>query len=277
MISQDFKQRIKVGAIFLLQIYKVTTGTLLSLFVPQACSSDDYLDGSYTGLSNSDNGSRICTLQENFDNADGYHKTVLYWNMFSMFTFFTYYLIELRREEWAIKYLDIDNNKSDNSLKEIIRQEPELDRRMDKLNLLYYRTLMFNCGTYGINLGLSAKLVKDGYHSSSTLSCFISFALLVLMKLYNSLEVAQQSVKNDKMTSAYMSEFVSFNVLDEDYVKAKLENTLHKEEEELKNELRLEEIPITIEENRQARPDTPKPPKPPKPPKSLEVIIPSPI
>jgi hypothetical protein len=233
---------------------------LLSLFVPQACSSD--------GSSDSDNGSRICTLQENFDNADGYHKTVLYWNMFSMFTFFTYYLIELRREEWAIKYLDIDNDKPDNSLKEIIRQEPELDRRMDKLNLLYYRTLMFNCGTYGINLGLSAKLVKDGYHSSSTLSCFISFALLVLMKLYNSLEVAQQSVKNDKMTSAYMSEFVSFNVLDEDYVKAKLENTLHKEEEELKNELQLEEIPITIEDNRQARPDTPKPPK------SLEAIIP---
>jgi len=262
MISQDFKQRIKVGAIFLLQIYKVTTGTLLSLFVPQACSSDDYLDDYSDG---SYNGSRICTLQENFDNADGYHKTVLYWNMFSMFTFFTYYLIELRREEWAIKYLDIDNNKPDNSLKEIIRHEPDLDRRMDKLNLLYYRTLMFNCGTYGINLGLSAKLVKDGYHSSSTLSCFISFALLVLMKLYNSLEVARQSVKNDKMTSAYMSEFVSFNVLDEDYVKAKLENTLHKEEEELKNELQLEEIPITIEENRQDRPDTPKP---------LEVIIP---
>ena len=60
--------------IFLLQIYKVTTGTLLSLFVPQACSSD--------GSSDSDNGSRICTLQENYDNADGYHKTVLYWNMF---------------------------------------------------------------------------------------------------------------------------------------------------------------------------------------------------
>ena len=80
---------------------------------------------------------------------------------------------------------------------------------------------MFNCGVYGINLGLSAKLVKDGYHSSSTLSCFASFSLLVLMKLYNSLEVARQSVKNDKMMSAYMSEFVSFNVLDKDYVEAK--------------------------------------------------------
>ena len=34
--------------------------------------------------------------------------------------------------------------------------------------------------------------------------------------------VATQSVKNDKMMSAYMSEFVSFNVLDADYVNAKL-------------------------------------------------------
>ena len=35
------------------------------------------------------------------------------------------------------------------------------------------------------------------------------------------MEVARQSVKNDKMMSAYMSEFVSFNVLDADYLKEK--------------------------------------------------------
>ena len=53
-----------------------------------------------------------------------------------------------------------------------------------------------------------SKLVKDKYHSMSTVSCFFSFSLLVLMKLYNSLVVARQSVKNDKMMSAYMNEFV---------------------------------------------------------------------
>jgi len=211
MIDEDIVQRIKVAGIFLLQIYKVTTGTLLSLFVPQSCNN------------------QICTIQENYDNSDGYHKTVLYWNMFSMFTFFTYYLIELRREEWAIKWLDIDNDKPDNHLKHIIVKEPILDKKMDSLNKFYYRSLLFNCGVYGINLFLSIKLIKDGYHSSSTLSCFISFVLLVLMKLYNSVVVAHQSVKNDKMMSAYMSEFVSFNVLDADYVKGKepteLDNT----------------------------------------------------
>jgi len=240
MISQDFKQRVKVAGLFLLQIYKVTTGTMLSLFVPQACSSSD---------GSSDNESRICTLQENFDNSDEYHEMVLYVNMFSMFTFFTYYLVELRREEWAIKYLDIDNDKPDNSLKGIIRADPLLDKNMDKLNLLYYRSLIFNCGIYAINLGLSAKLVKDDYHSSSTLSCFISFSLLVLMKLYNSLEVAHQSVTNDKMTSAYMSEFVSFNVLDSDYIDEQIKLKMN-------NEIKLEEI--TLEDGKENEKDKEK-------------------
>ena len=228
MIDQDIIQRVKVAGIFLLQIYKVTTGTMLSLFIPQSCGSDE--------------SSRVCSLQENYENADGYHKTVFFWNAFSFLTFFTYYMIELKREEWSIKYLDIDNNKPDNSLKEIIVKEPKLDKAMDRLNLWYYRSLVFNCGVYGINLALSAKLVKDGYHSSSTLSCFFSFSLLVLMKLYNSLEVARQSVKNDKMMSAYMSEFVSFNVLDADYMAKKLLNDVPSKEELIPNDVELKEV-----------------------------------
>ncbi len=41
------------------------------------------------------------------------------------------------------------------------------------------------------------------------------------MKLYNSLSVGHQSVKNDKMMSAFMNEFVSYNVLDSDYLEQK--------------------------------------------------------
>lgn len=224
-IDPDIVQRVKVAGLFILELYRVTTGTMLSLFIPQSCSNEvesNELEGNElegNEVNGSDN--HVCSLQENFNNADGYHKTVLYWNMFSLFTFFSYYAVELRREEWAIKYLDIDNDKPDNSLKEIIVKEPILDKKMDKLNLLYYRSLLFNCGVYTVNLGLTGKLVKDGYHSSSTLSCFASFSLLVLMKLYSSLEVARQSVKDDKMTSAFMKEFVSYNVLDSDYLEAK--------------------------------------------------------
>ena len=200
MISEDSKQRIKVVGLFFLQSYKILTGTMLSLFIPQKC--DD----------------KMCSLKENYENDNLYHKIVFYWNSFSMILFILSYGVELRREEWCVKYLDIDNNYPDNSLKKIIIKEPELDKKMDKLNKYYYNILLITFLSYMINMGISLKLLNDNYHSNSTVSCFISFTLLVLMKLYNSGIVAYQSVKNDKMMSAYMREFVSFNVLDDDYV-----------------------------------------------------------
>lgn len=232
MIDEDIVQRLKVGAIFILQVYKVATGTMLSLFIPQSC------------------GDRICTLYENYENKEPYHQTALYWNIFSMFSFFLYYFVELRREEWAIKYLDIDNNIPDNALREIIKTEPVLDRKMDRLNRFYFNTLIFNIGIYTINIGMTFKTIVDKYHSISTLSCFVSFSLLVYMKLINSFIVAYESVHNDKMMSAYMSEFVSFNILDRDYVKNKKEPVLELRDVELKleSEPELERVKILPED-----------------------------
>ena len=210
MIDQDIVQRIKVAGLFVLQSYKVLTGTMLSIFIPQNC------------------GDNICTLKENYNNNEVYHQGLFYLNGFSMFMFICSYLVELRREEWCVKYLDIDNEYPDNCLKEIIMKEKELDRYMEKINMRYYNIIRATAAIYFVNLALTMKMLNDNYHSSSTLSCFVSFSLLVMMKLYNSTIVAYQSVKNDKMTSAYMSEFVSFNVLDQDYLEEK-----HKNEKQL--------------------------------------------
>ena len=211
MIDLDFIQRIKVGGIFCLQIYKILTGTLLTLFIPQSCEIEI----------NNVTENRICTLEQNYKNNDIYHQKTLYWNILTMTLFIGYYCIELKRENWSIKYLDIDNNQSDNGLKEIIVKEKKLDNEMDRLNKYYYYTVLVTGISYFINLLLMIKIIKDDYHSSTTISCFVSFSLLVLMKLYNSFVVAKESVKNDKMMSAYMSEFVSFNVLDADYLENK--------------------------------------------------------
>jgi hypothetical protein len=218
-IDHDIIQRCKVAFIFILQFYKITTGTMLTLFVPQSC------------------GDHVCTITENYDKDDFYHKLAIYYNFFSMFVFLCCYLIELVREEWCVKYLDIDNNKSDNNLKQLIEKYPKLNNKMDQLNILYYYSFIINCIVYTANLGITVKVLNDYYYNSATLSCFISFVLLVLMKLYNSIGVAYQSVKNDKMTSAYVNEFVSYNVMDADFLeKRKIEdqntdNNLIREEE----------------------------------------------
>ena len=216
--DQDIVQRIKVFGIFTLQFYKVLTGTMLTLFIPQACP--DVSDSS------SIFSMRICTISENFENNELYHRLTLYWNSISFLCFIYVYILELKRENWAIKYLDINNDKPDNCLKEIIITEPKLDKQMDKLNKLYYYGLSITSIVYLINMILMINVLYQDYHSASTLSCFFSFTLLVLMKLYNSLCVAYYSVKDDKMMSAFMSEFVSFNVLDSDYlIKKSLKDT----------------------------------------------------
>jgi hypothetical protein len=211
-IDQDFGQRIKVMGIFSLQFYKVLMGTMLSLFVPQACY-EEIGDGS------EERGNlQICTLTQNYENSDIYHQITLSWNTLSFVCFVFCYVLELRRENWAIKFLDIDNDKPDNSLKQIIILEPKLDKQMDKLNKIYFYGLSITAIIYFINVCLMINILLQDYHSMSTISCFISFVLLVQMKLYNSLSTAYHSVKSDKMMSAFMSEFVSYNVLDSDYV-----------------------------------------------------------
>ena len=200
MLDVDIIQRFKVGGLFFLQVYKVMTGTLLALFVPQKC------------------GDSICTIDENLNDNDDFHMKVLSWNILTSVLFLGYYILELRREEWSIKYLDIDNDKSDNSLKEEIVKYKELDVKMDRMNKYYYNIVRVTIVFYIINNLLSMRLLKDKYYSSTTLSCFFSFSLLVGMKLYNSFCVAKNSVLHDKMTSAYMTEFVSYNVIDSDYL-----------------------------------------------------------
>ena len=69
---------------------KVLTGTMLSLFIPQNC------------------GDHMCSLTENYNNSELYHRSLFYCNCLSMFLFFCSYIIELRREEWCVKYLDIE-------------------------------------------------------------------------------------------------------------------------------------------------------------------------
>ncbi len=227
MIDVDLVQRLKVGGTFLIELYKVGVGCMLTLFVPQAC------------------GDEICTFQQNYEKTAGYNRTALITNGLSLLMFVVSYGVELRRENWAIHYLDVDYDKPDNSLKEIIRGEPELDKKMDRLNKIYYYTLLATSGVYVVNMGLMGKILYDDYHSMSTVSCTASFALLVLMKLYNSLCVARVSIKQDEMRSAFLKEFTSFNVLDVDYVKKK-----YGTESRSESGVALEDVSVEIPESK---------------------------
>ena len=124
---------------------------------------------------------------ENYNNNNLYHIIAVHINFFSMLIFIIFYIVELYREEWCVKYLDIDNNVSDNNLRKIIESDKKLNNKMDKLNKMYYYIFYINIISYFINICVTIKILNDYYYNSATLSCFTSFILLVLMKLYNSM------------------------------------------------------------------------------------------
>ena len=156
-IDIDFVQRIKVTGIFFLQIYKIFTGTLLTLFIPQSC---EVLINNTTQQTTQSTDNQICTLKQNYYNTEKYHQITMYWNFFTMLLFFMYYIIELKRENWSIHYLDIDNDKPDNALKDIIRQDKILDTKMDRLNKWYYNTVCITILAYFINI-LFIKIINS--------------------------------------------------------------------------------------------------------------------
>ena len=137
MIDIDLIQKFKVSGIFL-QIYKICTGTLQTLFIPQSCEV----------IINNTTENRF-TLEQNYRNSDLYHKKTMYWNILTM-TMFRILFNRIKRENWSIKFLDIDNDKPDNGLKEIIVKEKKLDK-VDRLNKWYYNTVMITASMYFIH------------------------------------------------------------------------------------------------------------------------------
>ena len=121
---------------------------------------------------------KCVVYKKTYENSEIYHKTLVYCNGLSMFMFFCSYAIELWREEWCIKYLDIDNDYSDNGLKEIIVKDKHLDMYMDRINKYYYNMIKVTGIFYFINLGATVKMLNTNYHSNSTISCFMIFLFL---------------------------------------------------------------------------------------------------
>ena len=85
-VNNDLKERIKIGALFIFQSYKVIMGSLLTLFVPQECPESE---------------TNICSLQDNISKSDDtFHNVALGFNVLCVALFFGTYYVELKRENW---------------------------------------------------------------------------------------------------------------------------------------------------------------------------------
>ena len=102
-------------------------------------------------------------------------------NAFATFTFVIYYLVELKRENMCVQYLDIDQNKGDNNLSKELINYPFIKNKLITMNILYYYSSVLTLNTYGLNLILSTFILYKNYHSLNTATSFTSFIMLILI------------------------------------------------------------------------------------------------
>ena len=215
-VDQDLKERLKIGALWIFQSYKVIMGSLLILFVPQKC--EELVE--YSGSSDGDEyESAICSVSDNLHKTDDmFHNITLGFNFLCVGLFLITYVIELRRENWCVKHFDINHDFPDNHLDDIIDQKPELKAELYKRNNRYFKITSLTSSVYMINLILSSIIIYDNYVGIQAVTSYTSYVALILLKIYNSLFISYTSLKGEKALSGYITEFSSFNVFDEDIV-----------------------------------------------------------
>ena len=228
-VSNDMKERLKIGALWLFQSYKVIMGSLLILFVPQKCEKLILSDNS--GSNNLDEyETGICSVSDNLNKkGDLFHDITLGFNFLCVGLFLVTYIVELRRENWCVKHLDINHDFPDNHLDDIIDQKPELKMELRKKNSRYFKITSITSGVYAINLILSSIVIYTNYVGIQAVTSYTSYVALILLKIYNSLFIGYDSLHNDKALSGYITEFSSFNVFDEDIVDKDIVNDKVKE------------------------------------------------
>ena len=217
-VSNDMKERLKIGALWLFQSYKVIMGSMLILFVPQKC--EELILSDESGSNNLDEyKTSICTISQNLNKKDDiFHDITLGFNFLCVGLFLITYIVELRREHWCVKNLDINHDYPDNHLDNIIHTKPELKKELHKRNNRYFKITTITSSIYMINLLLSSIIIYNNYVGIQAVTSYTSYVALILLKIYNSLFISYTSLKNVKALSAYITEFSSFNVFDEDLI-----------------------------------------------------------
>lgn len=209
-ITADTSQRISSGISFCLEFYKMVMSTFLVMFVPQSC------------------GDAVCSVTENMFNPSLYYVMGNVANLVTFLFVLYFYIIELKRENWSITYLDIDHNKSHNNLDEEVENYPKIKKDLLDVNNNYLKSIKISIIVLVINFILSCITIGFNILGFGSINALASFMLLIFMKLYNAFTIGSKSVKKDRIYSAYMTLPQIYNTIDEDY--------LHLKEEEVKEE-----------------------------------------
>lgn len=196
-LTTDTKQRIQSVCIFCLEFYKVIMGSFLTIFVPQQCED------------------HMCTITESIQNELG----CFIFNIVSCLTLIHLYCIELRRENWCIKYLDIDPSKPNNNLDFEIEEYPEFKKQMEIINKKYKKNALICIVFQSVNITVSTIYIGYYWAGMAAIAPLIGYIILMCTKLYNTSFISKASLKEERAYSAYLTISKTYNTIDEDHKK----------------------------------------------------------
>ena len=199
--DQDFMQKFNVSISFVLELYRVLMGTMLIMFVPQKC------------------GEGMCGLTDNMFKSTDVYSANAGINIATLIAFVYLYVVEVRRENTLINYLDInkefacDNDAVGEALLLLPDKKRHLVLNLDKsYQHASYIALFF----FLANTIFSGYSVYYNYLDSKTTSVFITNVLFLAGKLIqtNSLANTEENV----FYSAYLTDRIQYNYVDPDKI-----------------------------------------------------------
>lgn len=197
--DQDFQQKSAVYVSFVLELYRVLMGSMLVMFVPQKC------------------GDHICGMFENTTVIPEVYNTAIAMNAYSLICFLVMYVVEIKRENKLINYLEVDKTLAfDNeSVGEALVRLPEIKRD----SILAYDKYYLNSGylalsAFVINAGMSGYVVFINYLDDKTFTVYLTNILFMALKVKETYDIV--NTKKNVFYSAYLTDRIQFNAVDKD-------------------------------------------------------------
>ena len=158
-----------------------------------------------------------CTLEDNVTDLTPYNKAVIALNAITAALMAAAFIVEVRREAWMIKHLDVDSKKADDNL--IHEIEPYTKMKISFLRKNHhYKNIFYAVAAANIlNVITSAVLVADYFDGLKTVTTFLTNGLLIVLRITKSIQISQTCEKEMKALSAYLSEQTSYNTIDPAY------------------------------------------------------------
>jgi len=197
IVNNDTKERLMGFLLFLLDFYRALTGTYLPIFIPQTC------------------GTNLCSLYSNITNHELLNVISLLLNTITFILFMLLFYVELKRENWCITNLDVNDDKSKNNLDNEIEKYPNLKKELLIQNKRYNNITKICIGSEGLNIITSITNIY-GRLTSVSLIPLISIVLLISLKLKRCYETSIKSIKSEKVYSGFLTEQIVFNEIDKD-------------------------------------------------------------